>query len=274
MKRWHLLIASILALLVMVVIPMSIAAAGNGETANAASKPELKGALEIVAPLVVYPGKEFSLTVFLRKDQTPVEGVKIWVVSQDKAAVVKEAAKAMKEKGTGKVTVDEFQSVLESNAKKIGDTDVNGKLTATFNETGNYWLVAYKAGYVPDLSALLVRIAVVISGPEKASIGQSVTFQVSEKETGNPVAGIKVWALAKGKLPALRAALKAEFMAHKGDLKNADWAGIITSKAVLMGTTDQNGKLAYTFKDEGNYILVTALNGKLSGFGRITIESP
>ena len=157
MKKWQIILASLLALLVMVVTPLSIMAAKNINTSENTIKPDIKGALAIVAPRVIQTGSEMSLTVFLRQDQTPVPGVAIWVISKDNIITLKDDIRALKEKGLANITDEDCQAILKANGDKIGETDGNGKLLNTFNKPGKFVLVAVKNKYIPDFSALVVR---------------------------------------------------------------------------------------------------------------------
>jgi hypothetical protein len=80
--------------------------------------------------------------------------------------------------------------------------------------------------------------------------------------------------VAKENAKTLREALKAERLAHKGDLKNADWDGVLNANADPLGMTDQNGDLTCSFDTEGKYLLITALEGYLPGFCGIAIHVP
>jgi hypothetical protein len=274
MKNWKMVLSSLLALLIMIVTPLSVTAASNNETLDAAAVPVLKGALEIVAPRIAHPGSEVFLTVFLRKDQSVVEDVEIWAASKNSVMTLKNVANALRKKRIGDLTGDNFQSLLEANAEKIGVTDEDGKLTFTLNEAGKYILLAVKSGYRPDFSILTVRNILVIDGPEKALSGDNVTFSVSEKETEAAAAEAEVWSVTKKDMPALKAALKKERLDHKNDPGNADWTGVLKAQAESLGTTGENGQLTCTFSQEGKYGLIAFLDGDLSGFFRIIIESP
>jgi hypothetical protein len=273
MKKWQIILASLLAVLVIVVTPLSIMAARDNKP-DIGIKPNLKGALAIVAPRIVQTGSEMSLTVFLRKDQTPVPDVGVWALSKDSVTTLREDVKALKDKGLANLTEDDYQTVLKNNAQWIDKTDENGKILYTFNEPGNYLLVGVKPGYVPDFSFLAVRSDLTISGPREAVLGQDVTFRVTQNGTEEPVEGAGVWAVTRENTKTLREALIAERLAHKGDLKNADWTGILDVDADPMGSTDQNGDLTCSFDAEGKYFLITALEGYLPGFWGIAVHVP
>ena len=195
----------------------------------------------MVVPHNVLTNEEMSVTVFLRKDQTPVSGVQIWAAGKDKVKNLKQSLKVLKGKKIDNTTGTDIQSILESNARPIGVTDENGKLSAAFNQEGKYWLVSFKAGFVPDFSLLTVKSVLAITGPEEAAVGDNVTFTITQKGSDNVVSDTTLWAIGQGDMPALKAALKAEFQAHKGDLENADWTGVLTARSELLGTTNETG---------------------------------
>jgi hypothetical protein len=274
MHRWKIILGSLLALLIMAAAPLSIMAANDNETGGVTAGLNLKGALAIVAPRVVYPGSELSLAVFLRQDQTPQEGVQVWAAGKDRITAIQKDIQALRKKVNDGAAWNKLQSLLESGASRIGVTDEAGKVTSTFSESGKYWLIAVKAGYAPDCSALLVRNVLVITGEKTASIGENVTFTVNEKGTQDAVSNAEIWSVSRENSSELKAAIKTESLAHKGDLENVDWAEVLDAHASSLGTTDENGQLTTAFDKEGTFLLITALKGDLSGFNRIIIKTP
>ena len=68
MKRWRIFLASVLALLVLIVTPLSIMAAGQVTAGTAANQvPQVH--LAIVQPRAVHVGQNMQLTVFERLNQ-------------------------------------------------------------------------------------------------------------------------------------------------------------------------------------------------------------
>jgi hypothetical protein len=85
MKKWSIIMATGMALLLLALAPISALAQSDTDAAGN-SKPKLKGALAIVAPWMAPVGKEISMTVFLRENQEPFGGAGIWAL--DRKSVV------------------------------------------------------------------------------------------------------------------------------------------------------------------------------------------
>jgi hypothetical protein len=266
MKKWLIILTSLLVLLSVAAIPLPILASGNSSGSDSIVRPALRGGLAIVAPRFALAGSDITLTVFSRRDQTPVQSAEIWCINRNNVPDFKEAIRSLRQKWQGELT--------ELNAKKIGETDSQGKLSVPAEGPGKYLLIAYKQGYVPDFSVLTVRTVLVASGPESAIIGDNVTFTVTDKGTGEIAADVELWSVARENVPAFKAAIREETLNHKGDLENADWTAVLKDKAELLGTTDENGELDCSFDEEGKYLLAAVLEGKIAGFCRIVIESP
>jgi hypothetical protein len=273
MLKWQIVLASALALLILIASPLSLLAANHPATLGT-TRSDLQGGLAIVAPRVTNPGLAMSLTVFQRQNQTPVEGVQVWTLNRESIKSYKDLFKAYKNRGQDNTAPESLQSLLESNASLIGETNPAGKLSTTFNTAGFYILVAVKPGYIPGWQFLLVRNILVIKGPESAVVGETSLFSLTDKASTETVAGVQVWAIAKADLPALKAALKKDFLAPRGDLSEADWNAILKSKARLLGATDQNGQVEGTFTQEGKYLVLAVMEGKIAGLTLIVIESP
>jgi hypothetical protein len=155
MKKWKIVLGLILATVVVVAVPLTVMAQ-TPTTPSAASAKRLQGTLALVAPRVVQAGHEMQLTVFLRRNQGPVPGVGIWLVSQDKIAALKQAVQDLKKNGPLNPDQD-YSANLGLHANKIGTTGPDGRLQTSVAQPGRYLLVAYKKGYFPDWSLMGVR---------------------------------------------------------------------------------------------------------------------
>lgn len=272
MKRWKIILASVLALLVFIVTPLSVMAAGQDTTSTATTQvPRVH--LAIVQPWVVRVGQNMQLTVFERLNQTPISGAGVWTITKDKVDTVKQAVKALNAKGRANVTEKDYEDILNANGASLGQTDSNGKLTHTFVDTADYWLVALKDGYLPGYSRLAVREVLAISAPKKAAPGDGVTVTVTQKGTTDPVSGAGVWAIDFANAKALKDKVLALRQANKGNLNNADWDSALSSLAISLGTTDANGQVTHSF-DKGRYLLITTLKGCVPAYTGIAIVAP
>jgi len=105
--------------------------------------------LAIKAPKNVTPDQPITITIMGKETHQPVEGVSVWAFSRDR---VNEVKKAVSSKTTDAGTT------LNSLAfcTPLGKTDAQGKLNATF-QSGKYFLVAFKIGYAPVFTPLMVK---------------------------------------------------------------------------------------------------------------------
>jgi hypothetical protein len=274
MKKWQIIVASIMVVLVIAVTPLAILAASGDQSGTTSSVPAIQGSLVLVAPRAAYPAQQISTSVFLRADQSVVPDVQIWKIDGANINAYKKVVKSLNHKKQMAVTLKNLPTWLKDNATSIGSTDQNGKLKISFNDAGNYILVAFKDGYLPSVQSVSVRNFLVINGPQNAAPGTNVTFNVTQKENSQPIAGIKVWTVSQSDLPKLKIALFREYLAHKADLSKADWNTVITSRAKLQGTTDAVGTVSATFEKAGKYAVLAVINGKVSGAMRINITNP
>ena len=277
MKKWKIILASVLAMLVMGIVPLSVMAQTQS-TPNTTSTPVFQGGLAIVAPRVVLVGKEMQLTVFLRHNQTPLAGVNVWAVSSNNTAALKAAVKAVRQDTSIKPADKDYSGVLaQVNAISLGQTQTDGKIIHTFTDVGNYLLVGYEKGHGLDFSALAVRQvrqALAISAPRTAKVGAAVTITVHQRGNTNPVGGAGVWAIAPDKAAALKAQITASKPANGSNAQatpQVDWASILNVQATRLGNTDSSGQVSYTFTNTGRNILVTFENGYVPGLGAIRI---
>lgn len=273
MKKWRIILSSLLALLILTAVPTAVFAQSE-DSNNAAAKPAFKGALAIVAPWTVRVSEEMSLAVFVRADQEPASDAGVWAVTRDKVDTVKQAVKVLREKSGANASDQDYQAILDANGVLLGRTNDSGKLTYTFNDTGNYLLVAVKAGYIPGFSGLAVREVLAITAPKKAAPGETATVAVHQRGTSDPVTDAGVWAVAWSDAKALKDKLAELRTANKGNLQNADWESVLNAQAISLGKTDQNGQASTTFDKAGRYLLITAKKGCVPAFAGIAIVAP
>jgi hypothetical protein len=270
MKNWKIIASALLAVLVLIITPL--AAMAQGQTAPAAGeKPALNGALALVAPRIVRPGEDISITVLLRKDQTPVEEASIWAVTKDKEQSLKTAIKkALGKKGT----ISDWQSLeqlLEDKGNLMGQTNSNGKLSFKIDEMNNYILVAVKQGYAPDFSRLFVREVLAITAPESALVNEEVELSVYIRGSEEPVSEAGVWAIKVEKAGGIKGKLAELRQIYKENFQESNWEEVLDEKAITLGDTDENGQVTHAFSEAGRYVLVTVKKGYVPGFSVIAI---
>ncbi len=272
MKKLKIIPASILVLILLIVTPLSIMAAGQTSTGSGTNiMPRVH--LAIVQPWAVRVGQNLQLSVFERVNQTPVSGVSVWAVTKDKIDTVKTAVKALTAKGLDNITDADFEPILNVNGVPLGQTDGNGRLTHIFTGPSNYWLVALKGGYLPGYSHLAVTEILAISTPNKVAPGDSVTIKVSQKGTDVSVRGANLWAIDFPNAKILKDKLAAVRKANKGSLLNADWESILNNLAISLGSTDASGQVSHSF-EKGRYLLITTLKGCAPAYSSIAIIVP
>jgi hypothetical protein len=270
MKTWQIILASVMGLLLLVVTPLSIMAAGGpSHPVGKAQGP--KSLLAIVQPAVVRVGEPMQLTVFARLDQTPVSAAGVWAVNKDNVNAMKKAIKDLNHPVTANATAEAYAAILNANGTKLGQTDDAGKLTYTFTAPANNWLVALKEGYLPGFSHLIVREFLAISAPQSAAPGETVTVTVNVKGSTTPVSGVAVWAVDFAQAQALKLAKIRQ--AIKGDSSAANWAAVLADVATSLGVTAANGQVSYAFP-EGKYLLIATKPGYVPALARITIAAP
>jgi hypothetical protein len=272
MKRWQVLLASLAALLLIVITPLTIMAQ---TPTTPTPTPQLKGALAIVAPWIIKPGESMQLTVFLRKDQSTMAGANVWAVPKDKVEAVKQAVKELRQKSGANATDADYQGVLNNNGNSLGQTDGSGKLIYTFNNSGIFWLVAFKAGYAPGFARLVVQEipqALAIKAPGTAAPGTTVIFTVDLKGTTTPVSDAAVWAITADNAAALEAKVAEVKAANQGSLQNVDWESVLNNVAATkFNRTDASGKTSGSFGNSGIYLVIALKKGYVPAYHFLSV---
>ncbi len=271
MKNWKIIAAVAVALIVLIVTPLSVMAAG-GQAATPASTPQTpKVHLAIVQPWVVRVGQQMQLTVFERQQQTPIEGAKVWAIARDDTDTVRQAITALAKKA--QATEQDYEAILSSRGTLLGATDANGHLLYNFNEPARDWLATYKSGYLPGFSTIMVREVLAISAPRKAVPGDAVTVTVTQKGTTEPVGGASVWAIDFASAQALKDKLAALKAAIKGNPQSADYDAALHGIAISLGATNDAGQVTQAF-DKGRYLLITVKPGCTPAYAAIVVAPP
>ena len=89
MKKWSIITVLVMALLTMVVMPVSALAQADEDVA-VNSNSVIRDGLAIVAPRVTPVDTRISITVFQCWDQEPVEGAGVWLITKDKLEAVRQ----------------------------------------------------------------------------------------------------------------------------------------------------------------------------------------
>jgi hypothetical protein len=277
MRKWKLMLASALALIVLTLVPLAVMAQAPTAT-NAVTPAAIKPDLVIVAPRAVLAGANMQLTVFKRDDQTPVAGVDIWAVTTNRIEAFKKNISGLQKDNSAAPAVSSNSTGIAKYGEKLGATDANGRLTHAFADGGNYLLVAVKDGFRLDFASLIVRgmpKGLAISNPNSIKLGDKVTITVHQKGGDVPVAGVGVWAISGDRASDLKGLMSNAENAAKNNPKITDYAAALTGRAISLGNTDANGQIKdYTFAKAGRYILVAFKSGDGPAFGSIVVMGP
>jgi len=276
MKKWSILLATSLVVLGVIVAPIAVFA--QNETNGAVTQDvNFRTGLALVAPRGTLAGEQMSLTVFNRPDQQPVASVGIWVVGMDKVDALKAEAQALRQNDAVTPENKDYETIINKYAGFIGRTDGKGKLFHTFNDPGKFLLVAFKKGYYPDWSHLTVvhlPKVLAIEAPAVTNVHANVNIKVFQRGVQEPVAGAGVWAVTKDKLEALKSAVQTLKNDTAVAAENKDYEAVVSAHAILLGRTDENGKLQHTFTEPGRYLLVTVKKGYIPGIATIGVREP
>ncbi len=276
MKKWKIILAAVLAVLVLVATPLAIFAQNDSGSAQSKIR-EFKGGLAPVAPRAVLTGNQMQLTVFLRVNQEPVPDVGIWLVSKENVEILRNELKALRNNAAVNETDKDYEAIINLHAGFLGRTDNKGRLTHIFDQTGDFALVAFKRGCWPDVSSLAVRElprALAISAPRRAQPGQPFNISANLKGTELPAAGAGVWAIKAENIEDARAQVQEFKAANQVDAVNADWGMQLDLIAIKLGNCDDHGNLTASLTDEGRYLLVAFQKGHVPGFSGIAIVEP
>jgi len=119
-----------------------------------------------------------------------------------------------------------------------------------------------------------MRDALAILAPRRAPVGEEVSMTVFQRSTQDPVKDAGVWALTQENAEVLKgeiAKLKEEGNVSAQEL---DWESLVSGLGIPLGTTKGNGRLEYTFTEEGRYLLVAIKEGYIPGRTGIAIKVP
>jgi hypothetical protein len=257
MKKALARIGAVALVLVVVVSGFGVAMAQD-ETGEGQS--DLK-VLAVRAPGVVQVHETVTITVVDRDDGTPVPAASVYALTWPDLTASSVAG-------------------MWYGCEFLGKTDNAGEITHTFERAGRVLLVATKEGWGPGLARMTVKPNVVgklvIESPRRAKANDPVTIKVSEKNSGDAVAGADLWAVrlpwplngedvrddtgqAEGLLEELR-------LSAGGNITD-----VLSSRGIYLGQTNGDGELVHPFSEVGVYLLVATKTGYVPGCRLIVI---
>ncbi|MFC2058884.1 hypothetical protein ACFLTS_04490 [Chloroflexota bacterium] len=237
-------------------------------------KDEIK-ALAIRAPKVTSVGEEITMTVSHMQTNEPIKGAGIWALSLNGVETLKAGLSEIRAEAVIPAQEDNYKLLLEANGIFLGTTGINGELNHTFDETGRYLLVAWKEGYTPAFSFILVKAKIKtldIMSPGWAPVGTEITMTVFEKHTLDTVEGAGIWALRQEVAEEIKAKL-ARIAEEGTTAQDYDYKALLENCGIFLGRTDANGQLKHTFDEAGRYFLVTWKEGYAPGFVSLNIKA-
>jgi hypothetical protein len=290
-----------LALAIAMIMPAASALADSGSD----SQPQLStlASLMIKSPNTVEAGQPATVTVFSKRGHEAVEGALVYVLKTGGLVIGADAANYT-------ALLGEYEALAEAKGTLFGTTVSDGTVKGNLSETGRFMLVATQDGYIPGFARLTVtlaaRTALNIKAPGSAEVNKPVTISVTGRYTGHPVANAAVYgrpvtalnvppvaadppvkpvqpqvtasssaAVSVSEPQVISATETAAATVIKADPSNSaadvQLATQVSMSGILLGYTDDNGRLIYTFP-EGGYYLLTAIKENYSpGFAKISV---
>jgi hypothetical protein len=267
LKKVSLIFLALILSLAMILPGATVVLADSEKDKETKPYPPGRAALLLKAPDTAEAGQPVTISVSGRYTRQPVAEAEVY------------GFKAVS--GNNTTANADLASLLDQDAISLGKTDREGKLTYKFVDPSRYILVAFKGGHLPGFSLIKITIStrkwLQIESPGSAEAGNPVTIRVSERGTSQNVTKAGVYALrvsdsftiAPAEKPTVTilkpnpASMAPEMLATPEKIKE---------KGFLIGYTDSNGQLIYSFDKAGNYALAAIKDGYQPGFDRINIR--
>ena len=239
--------------------------------------------LVIKSPNMVNVDQPATISVISKRGHETIAGASVYAVKTSDLIVTADAASYT-------ALLGEYATLAEAKGILFGTTGSDGTVKGKFSETGRFMLVATKDSYIPGFARISVTIAnqkkLAVGAPASAAAGQQVTIKAVESNGGQPVENATIYAFSPRiiKPPTIR---QAPAPADNGTVTsviidstvspvNSAEAQTLINKnrdrSFLIGCTNGNGELQFTFKDPGLYVLVAIKDNYLPGGTRITIK--
>ena len=112
-----------------------------------------------------------------------------------------------------------------------------------------------------------------IVAPRMYPVGEEVSMTVFDRLDQKQVKDAAIWALTRENAEALRAEVE-ELRASGAPMQEVDWDSLVSGYGFLLGATQGNGQLKYTFEQEGWYQLIAIKEGYFPDRIGIIIRTP
>ena len=158
----------------------------------------------------------------------------------------------------------------------LGFTDDNGQIIYTFAEGGYYLLTALKENYTPGFAKISVTIAdqkkLGIKAPGSAEVNASITFLVIDRSNGQGIAGAALWALRTEDMTGTAEPVWQSLVAGSAQNEVIEkYKSLAKDSGILLGYSDDSGRVIYAFKDKGRYMLTAVKDGYAPGFNQVKV---
>jgi uncharacterized GH25 family protein len=240
-----------------------------------------KARLSLQAPASVPVGQQVTIKVTDSISGQPVDNATVYTFRTVKPLPPAiRPAPARSENGTATQVILDSQASIEISpdraeeiASQIGNRETTvgvsnsaGEVSYTFKDPGLYTLLARKDSYLPGARRINIQPDTVlkpldIKAAFNMTTGQIASIQVTEKGSGQPVAGAAVYSLKADNIKDVK---QMPPTANNGKaiaglaLNDADR---VREKGILVGNTDSAGLLSYSFPSPGQYILAAFKEG-------------
>ena len=187
---------------------------------------------------------------------------------------------------------EEYAAEMRSTGILLGYTDDSGQLLYTFANSGIYVLTAIRDEFIPGLARISVKGErqgrLGVKAPATASIGQDIRIKVFERNSGKPTGGAAVYCfkpkimqpptIQQSPAPtengtAIQILIDSSSRAEIDAIEAQSLMAQSAFPPLLIGYTDSNGEIEYSFSEAGFYALVATCDGYLPGGARINITA-
>jgi len=148
----------------------------------------------------------------------------------------------------------------------LGSSNNTGEVSYIFNDPGTFMLLVRKDGYLPGTGRINIQADTALKPLDIVVVfntisSQPASIQVTEKNSGQPVAEVAVYAL---KVENTKDVKQMPPKANNGKAM-ANWvlndADRVREKGALVGNTDSAGQVSYSFPSPGQYMLAAFKDG-------------
>ncbi len=246
MKKAILLLVTLIMTLA-IVVPVGVAARSQPQPIEEATAVPIP-TMVVKAPEVAGVGQLVTINVYDKFFGDPIPNAGVWAIKVDDLETI-----------NGDPNF--YVSLLDDEGEFLGWTNGEGNVFHSFNEAGQYVLVAVKDGYAPGFAIIAIKHMLSVKAPEIALVGQQVTISVTERYTSEPVAMAGVWAIDMNDIVV--------------DVEDAEiFTSLAESLGEFLGWTDNTGNVYHAFNEAGRYVLVAVKADYRPGFTRISVVVP